>query len=109
MRNLFLIVLMLFMLGIMVSPVFAGTLSNIYATPCPFDLSQTINICSFIGIPEGATITIYDMAGRTVRKLDAPVWDGRNAAGEMVSSGTYIYRVVAENGDKFTGKLAVVK
>jgi hypothetical protein len=54
-------------------------------------------------------ITIYDALGRVVRRLDlgdrpagvyesrsrAAYWDGRNAAGEAVSSGTYIVELRA--------------
>ena len=54
-------------------------------------------------------IKIYDMAGRLVRTLDlgpkapgaymsrekAAYWDGRNKAGEQVSSGIYFYSMEA--------------
>ncbi|MBT5534893.1 hypothetical protein HOK31_17635, partial [Candidatus Poribacteria bacterium] len=54
-------------------------------------------------------VTIYDVSGRVVRRLavgyreagyytrrdEAVHWDGRNTAGESVSSGAYIYEMRA--------------
>lgn len=91
------------------SEVVAAELTGIYATPCPLNLSLPPAACTFIGVPEDAKIKIYDMAGRTVKELDGIVWDGRNADGELVASGTYVFRVTAPDGAKFTGKLAIVK
>ncbi len=57
------------------------------------------------------TISIYDINGRLVKKLDmgqkeagiytgkerAAYWDGKNEAGEQVSSGVYFYRIQSGN------------
>ena len=65
----------------------------------PFELSHAADV----------SVTIYDLAGRAVRRLavgrreagyytrrgDAVHWDGQNANGEPVSSGTYIYEMRA--------------
>ncbi|HQK21469.1 MAG TPA: FlgD immunoglobulin-like domain containing protein, partial [Candidatus Latescibacteria bacterium] len=49
----------------------------------------------------------YDVTGRVIRTLvdnqmeagvHAVTWDGRDAVGRDVASGTYIYRLVAPNG-----------
>ena len=68
------------------------------------------------------TLTIYDLSGRVVRKLDvghriasayenrskAIYWDGRNGLGEQVASGVYFYTLTA--GDySATRKMLVVK
>ncbi len=59
--------------------------------------------------PSRVTVTIYNAAGQTVRTLElgqlpagtyhsrskAAYWDGRNALGEPVASGLYIYRIEA--------------
>ena len=56
-------------------------------------------------------ITIYDMRGTVVRRLDlghqregyyasqsrAVYWDGRNDMGESVTSGMYFYQLQADN------------
>jgi hypothetical protein len=63
------------------------------------------------GLAEGAdvTVTIYNMVGAPVRRIDlgylepgvyesrreAAYWDGRNALGERVASGVYIYELRA--------------
>jgi hypothetical protein len=109
MRIVFALLLTLAALLSAPSPALAAELTGIYATPCPLNLSSPPAACTFIGVPEGSKIKIYDMAGRTVKELDGIVWDGRNSDGELVSSGTYVFRVTAPDGSKFTGKLAIVK
>ena len=56
-------------------------------------------------------ITIYDASGREIRRFDlgalapgyyrtrerAVYWDGRNDMGERVASGTYFYRMAADD------------
>ena len=65
----------------------------------PFELSDAADV----------SVTIYDLAGGVVRQLDvghrdagyhtrrgeAVRWDGRNATGELVSSGAYVYELRA--------------
>jgi len=109
MRIALITLLSLVVLLLIPSQVVATELAGIYATPCPLNLSSPPAACTFIGVPEGSKIKIYDMAGRKVKELDGIVWDGRNADGELVSSGTYVFRVTAPDGAKFTGKLAIVK
>ena len=62
-----------------------------------------------LGSENQVTIRVYDVSGRMVRKLDlgrkpagfyadkskAAYWDGRNEAGEQVSSGIYFYNIQA--------------
>ncbi len=67
------------------------------------------------------TIKVFTISGETVRVIDGvkgvkgenrTLWDGLNTAGERVSSGVYIYKIEAVNGDekKFVfGKMAVMK
>ena len=68
------------------------------------------------------TLTIYDLSGRVVRKLDvghriaaayesqskAVYWDGKNGLGKSVTSGIYFYTLTA--GDySATRKMVIVK
>ena len=64
------------------------------ATMIPFDISA----------PAHVTLTIYNIRGQAVRTLVdesmtarsyARQWDGRNDAGQSVSSGVYFYKLVA--------------
>ncbi|MFC1746927.1 T9SS type A sorting domain-containing protein, partial [Candidatus Neomarinimicrobiota bacterium] len=66
----------------------------------------------FTYLPPIATVSIYDLAGQLVRKLekdDASTllqWDLSNAYGLPVASGVYIYVVDTDYGQKI-GKMAV--
>ena len=60
------------------------------------------------------TITVYDLLGRAVRTLvdeTQPVgryeaaWDGRDAGGQPVASGTYFHRLCV--GDRVSSKQAI--
>jgi subtilisin-like proprotein convertase family protein len=69
--------------------------------PNPFNPMTTISFA----VPENAgpvTLAVYDISGRLVRTLESGslaagqysrVWDGRDASGRSVSSGTYFYRL----------------
>jgi hypothetical protein len=70
--------------------------------PNPFNPSTTIRY----QIPTDANVNldIYNLQGQKIRSLIAKeqkagyynvVWDGRNEAGQTVSSGVYLYRVQA--------------
>jgi hypothetical protein len=83
--------------------------------PNPFNPSTTINF----GIPVHgeASLEIYDLLGSKVRTLAAGgheagyyhvVWDGRNDAGQFVTSGVYLYRLNSQ-GFVATRKMILVK
>jgi hypothetical protein len=72
------------------------------ARPNPFGATTTIAFTLADDAP--ATIVVYDVAGRAVRTLvdgimpageHEVVWDGRDAAGNRVASGVYLYRLRA--------------
>ena len=77
------------------------------AYPNPFNPTATLRFA----VPEtagalAATLTIYDVAGQTVRTLvDESVaagvyeamWDGTDEGGRAVASGTYIYELRVGN------------
>jgi len=91
----------------------------------PAQISQT-TICFTTKEPvKERSIDIYNLTGELVRKAPETAislggidpqnrhvykyeWDGRNDSGERVASGIYIY-VVNADGNKKTGKLAVIK
>jgi len=70
--------------------------------PNPFNPSTTVRFQ--VPIESEVTIKIYDILGREIKTLfseqmqrgtNTVEWDGLNDAGERMSSGTYIYRIVA--------------
>ena len=78
----------------------------------PFELNQDSEV----------SLTIYDIAGRLVRRLDlgfqeastylrrdqAIYWDGRTQSGEQVASGTYFYTLGTDTSI-FTQKMIILK
>jgi hypothetical protein len=70
--------------------------------PNPFNPSTTIKYQ--IAVDANVTLDVYNLAGQKIRTLVSNeqkagyysvVWDGRNDAGQTVSSGLYLYRVHA--------------
>ncbi len=87
--------------------------------PNPFNPSTTLSfeIPGIEGERCGVSLKIYDLRGRCVRTLvdtELPPgsysvhWDGRNDAGEHVSSGIYLYSLRAGNGI-FSRKMSLIK
>ena len=68
--------------------------------PNPFNSSITIKFS--LPAPADIRLSFYDISGREIRKFEFPncrsgdkaiVWDGKDDKGNIVSSGTYFYRV----------------
>ncbi|MFO7654335.1 MAG: S8 family serine peptidase [Candidatus Krumholzibacteriia bacterium] len=83
--------------------------------PNPFNPQTTIRFA----LPERSrtTVTIYDVAGRAVRRLLAEElgaavhqvqWNGRDDRGQAVAAGVYFYRVASDE-HLFVGRMALVK
>jgi thermitase len=81
------------------------------AFPNPFRVSAgtTVNISIPTGLAgSGTDIKIYTMTGHIVRELSTPVWDGKNADGRLVASGSYMF-VVKTSAGSSSGRLAVIR
>jgi hypothetical protein len=74
--------------------------------PNPFNPSTTIRYN--VGKKAKVSVVLYDMLGKEVATLVSDTketgshdvrWDGTNRSGAPVSSGTYIYRLIASNDD----------
>lgn len=70
----------------------------------------------FYRVPEGAVVRIYTLSGELVREIAGvdpathqAFWDGRNAAGEQVGSGVYIFSVTTGDRGRGVGKVAVIR
>jgi len=88
---------------------------RVAAVPNPFNPSTTLMLS---GAGDGpVTVVVYDMAGRTVRRLAGfalsgacdIVWDGRDEQGRTATSGTYFLRVETGGGATRTGKITMLK
>lgn len=93
--------------------------------PNPFATQQAPALTAIrYALPQPATVTVevYNMLGQKVRTLVSrqfqaadyylATWNGRDEVGKEVSSGVYVYRMLAESGsEKFsaTKKLMLVK
>jgi hypothetical protein len=83
--------------------------------PNPFNATTTIR---YVLQSEGhVTLSIFTMLGQHVKTLvnepqrageQAIVWDGKDAAGIPVTSGTYIYRLTADNFVK-SGRMVMIR
>jgi hypothetical protein len=72
-----------------------------------------------VNVTESSRAQIYTLAGDLVREIEnvqfAGVergnieWDTRNADGEPVASGVYIYRVIDDKGGEVVGRLTIVR
>ncbi len=88
----------------------AAPLLKVEAFPNPLLLRDTGGRAYFRGLPLDATVNVYNIAGEEVRSLkNSDFWDGRNSKGELVASGVYLFLVADSNGERFTGKLAVIR
>ncbi|NBC18246.1 MAG: T9SS type A sorting domain-containing protein [Bacteroidetes bacterium] len=83
--------------------------------PNPF--RETTTLAYEVDQPARVTLTVYDVLGRRVLALvDAvqsagphqAVWDGRDAAGRPVASGTYVYRLQVGAAAQ-TGRMLALK
>jgi hypothetical protein len=95
-----------------------GTLSTrLFAiAPNPFTSETVIHhdVASVVG---GAKLTIYDVAGRVVRRIDLPcerpgrysaTWNGRNDRGQEVASGVYFCSLEA-GGERDTRPVVLLR
>jgi len=81
--------------------------------PNPFNAETTIPLNG--EVREGQ-LAIYDISGRMIREFDIDsetrsiTWDGANASGEIVASGTYFYSVSFDGiGKAATRKMTLLK
>ena len=90
------------------------------SVPNPFMVSSSTEatIGFELAKPETVTLRVYDMLGHEVRTLvagegraaghNAVQWDGRDAGGNVVSSGLYYYQLVTPDFTK-TEKMQVIR
>jgi len=91
-----------------------SSLINVRVYPNPYN--PKVGTVKLDSIPINCVISIFNVSGdliNTINEVDFGnlgyvEWDGRNKTGQMVSRGIYIFVVQDTNGNKKTGKIAVV-
>jgi len=95
----------------------ANNLSEVIAYPTPYKPNSGLghtNI-TFKGLTSTASIKIFTITGELVHKYEETdgdgiyQWDVKNDNGEAIASGTYIYLVTNNQGEKATGKIVIIK
>jgi hypothetical protein len=96
-------------------------LLNVFNFPNPFQEERGTAFSFFLaaGGPAELMIRVYTVGGRLIyERVEhglAPgyhqlAWDGRDADGDLIANGVYLYRVIASNGSKsFTVTSRLVK
>ncbi len=102
----------------------SGTLQvmNVYNYPNPFNSNTAFTFQHNYPGDISVKIKVYTVAGRLIKEINEPAisdkfvvinWDGKDADGETLGNGVYIYKLVVESLDGLsitnTGKLAVLK
>lgn len=95
-------------------------LDNVRAVPNPYYLSSTYDLSTtnrrmkFTNLPATCTITIYNLAGHFVERIEKNdastsevTWDLTNETNVPVASGIYIYVVDAPGFGQKIGKMAI--
>lgn len=100
----------------------APLLLNVYNYPNPFT-DETYFTFRLTQIPDEVRIKIYTIAGRLIKEIiklpselnfdfNKIFWDGKDADGDEIANGTYLYKIIMKSGDKTqteTQKLVRVK
>lgn len=91
-----------------------GDFSNARVFPNPWRSDQHGSVpVTFDNLTANATVKIFTIAGHLVRTLsttsDTVLWDRTNDSGETVASGLYLYLITNDQGQKRTGKLALIR
>lgn len=84
---------------------------KVVSFPNPFRPARNPNVFFAIAPAlqaDNATLKIYTVAGQLIKELRALAWDGKNAEGQLVATGTYIF-VLANDKGVHRGRLAVIR
>lgn len=94
-------------------------LEGAYVYPNPYKPGSggdyDADFITFSKLTEQATIEIFNIAGELVSTItkDSTIsekkWDATNDAGKRLASGVYIFYISNDDGQKKTGKFAIVK
>lgn len=93
-----------------------GTIPSTRTFPNPATLRSGVTIEVRLPVHARASVSIFDVAGRLVRTLPAPLaatgslhWDGRASGDRALAPGNYFYRVHTLAGTAITGRISLVR
>jgi hypothetical protein len=98
-------------------------INDIYNYPNPFSEKTQFTFQRNLSKPIDVKIKIYSIAGRLLKEIESlniyekfvvVDWDGRDADGDKLANGTYLYKIIVKSVDgefnkSVIGKLAVIK
>lgn len=93
----------------------AANLNNVIVYPSPFDVRLNHTVVTFANLTSTATLRIYKLTGEVVFEKEFTtvdgnaVWDVTNKDNNKVASGLYIYLITNSDGQKKTGKIAILR
>ena len=96
---------------------------DVYNYPNPFPVNTTFTFQQNLAKPINVKIKVYTIAGRMIKEIEKNNinqkfvkinWDGRDADGDVLANGTYLYKVSVKTVDgefsgSVIGKLSVIK
>jgi hypothetical protein len=100
-------------------PVAQTSLANVRVVPNPYKIAEVWenswdeHVIQFTGLPEKATIMIFNSSGETVKTLyhdsmsSIEAWDLKNEYNQQVSAGVYFYYITSPVGET-KGKFFVI-
>ena len=83
--------------------------------PNPFKPKDATARVRFPGVGPSAGLWVYDVSGRQIVHIERAAvagvleWDGLDATGRPLASGTYIYLLKDSGGQTHRGKLAIIR
>jgi hypothetical protein len=85
---------------------------RVYPSPWRSNLHLGHDI-TFDGLTDNATIKIFTLSGHWVQTLGpanaSAAWNLKNSGGDLVASGLYFYLITNTQGQKITGKFAIIR
>jgi hypothetical protein len=90
-----------------------GDLSRAKVFPVPFKAGSSDPGITFSGLPNDTRIRLFTVTGRLVHTLHvanggSTLWDLKNAGGDRVASGVYLY-VIEGARQKKEGKIVIIQ
>jgi len=89
-------------------------LSSVRVYPNPWRSDKhAVKFITFDNLSINSTVKIFTISGHWVKTLptsnNSVTWDLTNDSGDKVASGTYVYVIKDDQGQKKTGQVAVIK